>query len=38
LAVLAGVSEDVVAKAAREQSDPSAFALNVAERARAGEQ
>ena len=37
-AVLAGVSEDVVAKAAREQSDPSAFALNVAERARAGEQ
>ena len=38
LAVLAGVSEDVVAKAAREQSDPSAFPLNVAERARAGEQ
>ena len=37
-AVLAGVSEDVVAKAAREQSDPSAFPLNVAERARAGEQ
>ena len=38
LAVLAGVSEDVVVKAAREQSDPSAFPLNVAERARAGEQ
>ena len=37
-AVLAGVSEDVVAKAAREQSDPSAFPLNVVERAKAGEQ